>query len=418
MPNFSGGESRAFAMGLEVENELPIGSLQSIAEQTTGWRSSASLLPAHRESERSTDRLEEFTQAANRLKEKLAEFDDILPLAFDAYFRGDKATKRSLAENIFPQDAINNIHTALARMPKYSGTPITEDEMVALDTVIGSTDKDLDAVRSNPIPKPVRPVVLKQNPSGRWSTGDAFFDAVMDIESRGDANAVSPTGATGLYQFTRGTGEQYGLIKRDSTGNIIVDNRKDPVANFEAFKKLTADNAKSLKRAGLDVTPSTLYLAHQQGAAGAKAILTAIKNGTDVPDNIRKNMNLNNGRGKTPAQFFDMFSNKIEERMGGATRQIAQSGNDGLPNTASPSLVDDLMASIPTVASAEIAQVSGDLMTQTGLGDIADGLVDSYGRLSGAADWTAILDRAFRTETPKEVPKVVSQAIKGIVGSL
>lgn len=54
------------------------------------------------------------------------------------------------------------------------------------------------------------------------------------IESALDPFAVSPAGATGLWQFMLGTGKQYGLRV-----NSLVDERKDPIkATFAAAKYL------------------------------------------------------------------------------------------------------------------------------------------------------------------------------------
>jgi len=83
------------------------------------------------------------------------------------------------------------------------------------------------------------------------------------IESGGDPNAVSPTGAKGIFGFTGGTAKQYGLT--DPT---------NPMQSADAAGRLGADNMKALKQAlGRDPTAGELYLAHQQGAAGAAALI-------------------------------------------------------------------------------------------------------------------------------------------------
>ena len=263
MAGLSAQEARALAMGLEIERDLPTGSLQAIGEQMTGYRADNPLLPAH--VARAPDRADEYGQSAARFSEKLGEFDGIMPLAIDAYYRGDKATRASIAAGKFPQEAVDAVHETLARMPKYGGQEMNDADVALLNTRMGAPSHDLRGVREAPIPKAAKPVQLRQVAGGRWKTGDPFFDAVMDIESGGQsgkggvAHAVSPTGATGLFQFTRGTGKAYGLI---ADGR---DLRKDPAANFAAMQKLTQDNAKRLADAGMEVNPSTLYLAHQQG---------------------------------------------------------------------------------------------------------------------------------------------------------
>jgi len=111
-----------------------------------------------------------------------------------------------------------------------------------------------------------------------------YMMAKAQMESGGNPNAVSPTGATGMYQFIGSTAKNYGL-----------ENRFDEDANIEAAAKFTKDNAKALEAAGIKATPENLYLAHQQGAGGAVQIINAAKKGTAVSEDVRKNMQANYG---------------------------------------------------------------------------------------------------------------------------
>jgi hypothetical protein len=98
-------------------------------------------------------------------------------------------------------------------------------------------------------------------------------------ESNFDPNAVSPTGAKGLFQFTGGTGKQYGLVGQQG------DMRTDPALNTQAFVKFTNDNREGLRKVlGRDPTPGELAVAHQQGLGGATALLTG--KGTVNPANL------------------------------------------------------------------------------------------------------------------------------------
>ena len=87
-------------------------------------------------------------------------------------------------------------------------------------------------------------------------------------ESGGNPNAGSKTGASGLLQFTKGTGSKYGLV------SPTYDARKDPQANIIAGVQLTEDNRAAMsKLLGREPTNSELALGHQQGAGTAARMI-------------------------------------------------------------------------------------------------------------------------------------------------
>ncbi len=74
---------------------------------------------------------------------------------------------------------------------------------------------------------------------------------------------VSPTGAAGAFQFTAATARRYGLVDPN-----------DLKASADAAARLAADNKAALTHAlGRAPSDAELYLAHQQGSAGASALL-------------------------------------------------------------------------------------------------------------------------------------------------
>lgn len=93
---------------------------------------------------------------------------------------------------------------------------------------------------------------------------------MAQMESGGNPNAVSATGAVGLYQFTSRTGRSYGLT-----------NRFDPEANTRAAAKLYKDNAAYLIKKKLPATLQNVYLIHQLGPRATK-LITAAARGEDV----------------------------------------------------------------------------------------------------------------------------------------
>ncbi len=136
----------------------------------------------------------------------------------------------------------------------------------------------------------------------KYGVSEEYMLAMAYIESKGDPNATSSTGCKGIYQFTKGTGKQYGLFKDG------VDIRYDEQANIDAGARLARDNMLELRKLlGRNPEPWMLYLAHQQGIGGLATIMKAAMNGTDVPSNIRRNMNVNGGRGLSPSEFLDKW---------------------------------------------------------------------------------------------------------------
>lgn len=155
---------------------------------------------------------------------------------------------------------------------------------------------------------------LFQGPDGRYYTNHPGFNGIIQVESSGNPNAKAATSsATGLLQFIESTGRKYGLVGKG------FDRRRDPYANFRAGIQYAVDNAKALDAAGHWLDDGVVYLAHQQGLGGAQQIL-----GGKVSAKIRRNIDNNGGRGKTPAQFREYWANKIRQRGSKSIPQGAQ----------------------------------------------------------------------------------------------
>ncbi|MET4075068.1 transglycosylase SLT domain-containing protein [Hymenobacter sp. UYCo722] len=138
---------------------------------------------------------------------------------------------------------------------------------------------------------------------------------MMYIESKGDANAVSRTDCRGLFQFAKKTGRSMKLVNQDADLKPF-DNRFDPQANTDAAARLLADSAKQLKRKNIPVTPTNLYVIHQQGAPLGGKLLKAKMDNTisdlAINDRERKSFDLNGGKDKSPEQFVDMWIEKYK----------------------------------------------------------------------------------------------------------
>jgi hypothetical protein len=185
--------------------------------------------------------------------------------------------------------------------------------------------------------KPLAPDIqnLVNTTSTKYGLSPTYLSKLIDIESSGNPNAVSATGATGLTQFTKGTWARYG------TGD-----RRDPAANVDAAARLALDNKRQMENAlGRPVTDGELYLAHQQGAAGAIALLKnpdARAGDVTNPRNIAVN-------GGDPNMKAGLFAQKWTGRFPGtaAAPQPAQPGTGGNQPTGRPGLPAGPASEIP-----------------------------------------------------------------------
>ncbi|MBO9168349.1 transglycosylase SLT domain-containing protein [Rhizobium sp. L245/93] len=140
------------------------------------------------------------------------------------------------------------------------------------------TDTGTSAPRAQVAPDQIKSLIARNVPPELQS----YATNLIGHESSFNPNAVSPTGATGLAQFTKGTGKQYGLVGPNG------DMRADPTANLKALVALTNDNKNALTQAlGRAPTDGELALAHQQGVGGAISLLS----GKHVPS---QNLAVNN----------------------------------------------------------------------------------------------------------------------------
>jgi hypothetical protein len=98
---------------------------------------------------------------------------------------------------------------------------------------------------------------------------DSYLQRLAMIESSGNPLAKNPnSSAKGLYQFMPRTAQQYGITAPFGTPEYTSQEQ-------DAVKRLTEDNRNALRKfLNREPTEGELYLAHQQGATGAKRLLT------------------------------------------------------------------------------------------------------------------------------------------------
>ncbi len=170
---------------------------------------------------------------------------------------------------------------------------------------------------------------------------------IAQIESRQNPNAKNPSSsAAGLFQFIDSTARRYGL-----------GDKMNPLEATEAFTKLTLDNKASLRKSlGREPTGGELYLAHQQGAAGAAKIL----NGGDRPvEEIvgAEAARLNGGAGLTAAQFARKWTSKIDN----GTMPVP--GMDGGSASAAPAERPDTFGAVRTRFASLFPNAPAEVVT-------------------------------------------------------
>jgi hypothetical protein len=196
--------------------------------------------------------------------------------------------------------------------------------------------------------------------SDKYGLPADYLPKTAKIESSWNPNVVSSTGASGLFQFTRGTAKRMGL-----------SDRFDPYASADAAARLAVSNKDFLvKRIGRDPSAGELYLAHQQGASGASHLLgnpsanvvdalTPAYGGNRAAAARAVTVNGGNTR-MTAGDFASKWTSKYDGTSSGGTLVAAANRSDGAgpANNAGGRRSDDEIRSMygPTGINTENAK--------------------------------------------------------------
>ncbi|WP_455480473.1 transglycosylase SLT domain-containing protein [Bartonella sp. B12(2025)] len=169
----------------------------------------------------------------------------------------------------------------------------------------------------------------------KYGLPENFLKRVAMIESHGNPNAKSKkSSAGGLYQFLDSTAKQYQL-----------NNKFDPFQATDAMGRLTKDNVRYLQTAlGREPSEAELYLAHQQGPAGAVKL---IKNPNMLASQLlgRQEVTLNGGWSEATARDFMNHIYKFYNQTAGASNKMPQLQQNNWPtaNDERVSLPDNVL---------------------------------------------------------------------------
>ena len=139
-----------------------------------------------------------------------------------------------------------------------------------------------------------------------------YLRRLAEVESSLNPAAKNPNStALGLFQFLRGTAQEYG-----------VADPSDPMQATQGVARYTANSLRALRSAlGREPTPGELYLAHQQGQQGAVNLLRdPSRRASDVVGRDAVRLNGGNPDTMTAGEFANLWIRKFE---GGSSSRSA-----------------------------------------------------------------------------------------------
>jgi hypothetical protein len=183
------------------------------------------------------------------------------------------------------------------------------------------------------------------------------------LESSGDPNAKNPNSpAAGLLQFMPGTAKQYGVTDPYDVGQSV-----------KGGQALLDDNRAALRSAlGREPTTGELYLAHQQGAGGAAALLanpekpalTVLTSVYRDEGRARKAIEDNGGTADMSAgQFASTWTSKAGDTGSTPSLETPSGGYDFSAKTGTPTDLIPFDKRLDMIATAQ-AKVKQDLQEQ------------------------------------------------------
>ncbi len=151
----------------------------------------------------------------------------------------------------------------------------------------------------------------------QYQLPQGYLSNTWGIESKNGTNMGSPNATyQGHFQLGPAVRQQYGVT--DPT---------DLNQSATAAAALAADNAQRLRAAlGRDPTGAELYLAHQQGATGAKSLLT----NPDAPAGSVANPRFIAANGGDPSASASDFVRKWADKYSGSPTASGGTANTGL----------------------------------------------------------------------------------------
>jgi hypothetical protein len=219
-----------------------------------------------------------------------------------------------------------------------------------------------------------------------------FLERTAFLESKGNPNAKNPSSsAGGLFQQTDGNAKDYG-----------VADRFDPIQSTDGAVDFAVDNMRILTTAlGREPTAAELYLAHQQGGSGARALLSnSDANVVDVLTPVYKGnreraaeaVRLNGGNvNMTANEFASLWLDKFNNTK--TTAPTAGRPQDA--NAVASRSGEAVQRAVTTPAGTSSAGMSPVEVSTASGGEVAVSVADGGAPVSGGTQGGApLLDQA------------------------
>jgi hypothetical protein len=163
---------------------------------------------------------------------------------------------------------------------------------------------------------------------------------IAALESGGNPNAISSTGASGVYQMTGQT----------ATG-LGITNRFDADQNIAGGMKLALANAQALRNRGMAVNRDNLYMMHQLGPKAATDLIQGAaqgKNLNQLSAGTQTAASMNYGKNaKTAKEYLAKNSMALDARLGQVSKSVPATLAAVTPASAAPKA-----SAVPMVATA------------------------------------------------------------------
>jgi hypothetical protein len=173
---------------------------------------------------------------------------------------------------------------------------------------------------------------LRQAGKASQLLNEADLRTIVSIESTANRQTgKNKFGYAGLFQLGKGAAKDAGYDFKK------LDEPSEWRTNVDAGVRYLEINAQRLRKAGMEVNPLNVYLAHQQGPTGAIGILQAVQDGSASEKPANKNQ-LNNlpqslvkaitqsGRKVTVEDYYSYWSE--------AFRTVSEQVNKTMPTPA------------------------------------------------------------------------------------